>query len=1056
MTMKHVSPTKPMIAPVVPLVEDVNEKDDRAEEGKDDTEDEVLAAISDDGDEVLCGPCEPENDDEEAPFIRKLKNPYRPSRQEMEDHIILHWPFQSWCRACVFGRGKHTRHLKKNGHKEKSNVPSISLDFIFLGSRDVIARKNAILVMYDNESDAVWAYRTGRKRSPSWLIPAMIQDLNEAGYSKSRQCLRSDQERVIKAIKTDLIRAREADSVPMESPAKESQCNGRMERMIQTLEGQIRTLQMDLKLNSGITVKPDDVAYQYLVNWACTIITRYRLTACGKTPFQILTGRKCERPLTGFATPVLWKQSLNNSEKQKGETDWGSGVFLGVRWRTSEAIIATDGQMIRCRTMQKDPDNAQVTEEMLKAIPESAITCIYGGSGMTRLSTGHIEDSDKDYTESESDNNNDDDKSKSLDEDQVADLFGDVDDAETTPNIPAEPNTPEDNAPSRQWRRLRRPAEYREAENDTDWNPGMMNSLSVELPQAQVQSDLWHESLKGTMSRRAESNKILGQLMKGVDVTEVYSPPRFAAACLESGLLGGTSFDLRTGWDLSNPKQQRMAVQTITSEAPRLVIASPPCTLFSNLQNLNLAVQSEQWKHDFFERRRKAEAHLACCCKLYKLQRSLGRYYLHEHPSHASSWKVECMRSMEQDIGAIRVRADQCRFGLVTKKNGIIGPAKKPTDFLANAAMIAKELSRRCTPGQHVHIALDEGRAKAAERYPPGLVRAIITGLKNQIKEDGKSLIDTRPVSSLQLRKVLTEFGSPPHWVDNQHSDGVDEEITKMELNALRVKNGEAWAVNDVSGSALDPTSVKAARALELEYFHIMKVYTKVPRSVARGKKIIKTRWIDINKGDEANPNMRSRLVGKEFADGIDPSLYAYTPPIEAMRMILSRAATVKGDGTRRIIMTNDVSRAYFHATVQREVYVEIPVEDKHPSDGDVVGRLNLCLYGTRDAAHRWQETVAEHLESLGFKRGKAHPAVFYHQSRDIATLVHGDDYMSAGTIADMKWLKQALTDRFEIKTQMIGHEQDCDREGKILNRVIRATDHVTAMNLRRIHDMAS
>ena len=109
-------------------------------------------------------------------------------------------------------------------------------------------------------------------------------------------------------------------------------------------------------------------------------------------------------------------------------------------------------------------------------------------------------------------------------------------------------------------------------------------------------------------------------------------------------------------------------------------------------------------------------------------------------------------------MGAIRVRADQCQYGLVTTKNGVVGPAKKPTDFLTNAAMIAKELSRRCTPGQHVHIALDEGRAKAAEKYPPGLVRAIITGLKNQITEDGKGLVDTKPVSSLQLTKVLTEF----------------------------------------------------------------------------------------------------------------------------------------------------------------------------------------------------------------------------------------------------------------------------------------------------------
>jgi hypothetical protein len=34
--------------------------------------------------------------------------------------------------------------------------------------------------------------------------------------------------------------------------------------------------------------------------------------------------------------------------------------------------------------------------------------------------------------------------------------------------------------------------------------------------------------------------------------------------------------------------------------------------------------------------------------------------------------------------------------------------------------------------------------------------------------------------------------------------------------------------------------------------------------------KIIKYRWVDINKGDEVNENYRSRVVGKEFNDGSD------------------------------------------------------------------------------------------------------------------------------------------------------------------------------------------
>ena len=68
--------------------------------------------------------------------------------------------------------------------------------------------------------------------------------------------------------------------------------------------------------------------------------------------------------------------------------------------------------------------------------------------------------------------------------------------------------------------------------------------------------------------------------------------------------------------------------------------------------------------------------------------------------------------------------------------------------------------------------------------------------------------------------------------------------------------------------------------------------------------------------------------------------------------MILSHAATVESrrPQSRRELMVNDVRRAYFYAKQKRAVYVEIPSEDPDKEEC-YVGRLELCLYGTRDAA---------------------------------------------------------------------------------------------------------
>ena len=177
---------------------------------------------------------------------------------------------------------------------------------------------------------------------------------------------------------------------------------------------------------------------------------------------------------------------------------------------------------------------------------------------------------------------------------------------------------------------------------------------------------------------------------------------------------------------------------------------------------------------------------------------------------------------------------------------------------------------------------------------------------------------------------------------------------------------------------------------VEMTYFDKLKVYDRVPRSEVKrtGGKLIGVRWVDINKGDATDRNYRSRLVGREFNVGKDDSLYASTPPLEALRVVVSNAATDTPSGNRREIVVCDVRRAYFYAKINRDVFIELPEEDPE-SGGDTVGKLRLCLYGTRDAAKSWQETLSRHLETIGFKQGRGHPSVFHHPQRGIKALVH-------------------------------------------------------------------
>ena len=142
----------------------------------------------------------------------------------------------------------------------------------------------------------------------------------------------------------------------------------------------------------------------------------------------------------------------------------------------------------------------------------------------------------------------------------------------------------------------------------------------------------------------------------------------------------------------------------------------------------------------------------------------------------------------------------------------------------------------------------------------------------------------------------------------------------------------EAW--DDASGEDLDPAIVLAARREEIAYYKEMKAFTKVPISqcVARtGRKPIGARWRDINKGDRYNVNVRSRLVAKEFNNKKCDDLFAGTPPVEAMRAIISMAAS---GATPKTLMTVDLSRAYMYAKCRNEMYVGMCPE-AYEEDGD-------------------------------------------------------------------------------------------------------------------------
>ena len=117
------------------------------------------------------------------------------------------------------------------------------------------------------------------------------------------------------------------------------------------------------------------------------------------------------------------------------------------------------------------------------------------------------------------------------------------------------------------------------------------------------------------------------------------------------GLVPGHSMDLTNGYDFSKPEDRLKAWKLLRSTCPYVVIGSPPCTLFSMLQELNLYINrdNKDWLERFKGRWDDAVQHIDFCVHIYKWQLDNGRHFIHEHPRDARSWDVESMKELLRD-----------------------------------------------------------------------------------------------------------------------------------------------------------------------------------------------------------------------------------------------------------------------------------------------------------------------------------------------------------------------------------------------------------------------
>ena len=289
-------------------------------------------------------------EEEEARPPAVLRDPGAPTAIEIDTHNVTHLPYRAWCPSCVAGKAANRAHRKMENY-DVNGVPEVVFDYGFMGAEgeeDTIA----IQVAKDRRSRAVFAHVVPRKGvTHTHGAEELIKDLEKLGYDEV--ILKSDGEPALRAVQEEVRRRRGRTTILENSPPGESQSNGVAERAVRAVAEHVRVLRKGLEERMKMTLNSHHPVVAWLVGHVGDLITKHQVGDDGRTAYERIKCKAFRRDLVEFGEKVHFRNVKKNGRENKMEGRWGEGFFLGLRWRTGEAIIGTETGLEKTATIKR-------------------------------------------------------------------------------------------------------------------------------------------------------------------------------------------------------------------------------------------------------------------------------------------------------------------------------------------------------------------------------------------------------------------------------------------------------------------------------------------------------------------------------------------------------------------------------------------------------------------------------------------------------------------------------------------------------------------------------
>ena len=216
----------------------------------------------------------------------------------------------------------------------------------------------------------------------------------------------------------------------------------------------------------------------------------------------------------------------------------------------------------------------------------------------------------------------------------------------------------------------------------------------------------------------------------------MFGSAKFTSEASRWGVQPGFIFDLNEGrpygpgkgqpWDLANDDDMKDVKEQLEFEKPLLLVSGAACDANCMLPGASVTAAARSSRS---------------CVPLYRKQHDGGRWFLHEQPETASSWKDPEVQAMQQLEGILTVHGRMCAWH-VPDEGGEAKTIYNKTKWLTNARKLAELLERWSSEhsglGYRVDIRCDGSPGTQAARYPPVMVSWLLDALKDHMKNKGE------------------------------------------------------------------------------------------------------------------------------------------------------------------------------------------------------------------------------------------------------------------------------------------------------------------------------